>query len=187
LTDNRNAEKSVEIGVVGRPHGVRGAFRLFLYNPSSQIIQTVESVRLAPKEPGAAPSEHRVAAVSRAGKHCIVSLEGFERREQAEEITGARLLVPRSALPHPEDGEVYVEDLMGIDVFQGPLRLGSVAGSREQGGVEVLSVVGESDEIQIPLVTDFVVAIDLAGGRMEVENTDDLPRTPRHARSAERV
>lgn len=175
--------------MVGRPHGVRGAFHLFLHNPSSSAIQTVGSVQIARRGdgPGSPPSEHRVAAVSRSGRRCVVALEGFDRREQAEGLAGARLLVRRSALPRLEDGEVYVADLIGLEVFQAGARLGAIASSREQGGVEVLLVRGEAEEIEIPFVEGFVAAVDVAGGRLEVENTDDLPRAPLRPRSEGRV
>ncbi len=187
MAEKRNSEKRVELGVVGRPHGVKGAFRLSLHNPASKFLTTGGRVELDTTRDGGPLSEHRIAAVQRSGKHCIVSLEGIDRREQAEELTGARLLVPRDALPALEDGEFYVDDLMGIDVWQAGRLLGAIVESREQGGIEVVRVRGEDGDIEIPLVDEFVVSIDVRGGRVEVRDTEDLPHSERPPRSGDRV
>jgi 16S rRNA processing protein RimM len=181
LTGNASAERSVEIGVVGRPHGVRGALHVFLHNPASGLLDEVESVALA-----AAGSEsavaYRVVDARRAGNGRVLFLEGVERRDQAEALNGARVLVDRSALPPPAEGEYYVADLIGLEVRAGGAAIGTVVASRAQGGVEVLSVRGATHDVEIPFVADFVVAIDLEAARIEVRDVDDLPRTPRRPR-----
>jgi 16S rRNA processing protein RimM len=187
LTDNSNAEKSVEIGVIGRPHGVKGAFRLFLHNPSSNILQKGKSVRIVFAKDGAHPSERRIAAVQRSGKHCVIALDGVDRRELAEQLTGARLHVLRSELPDLDENEFYVEDLLGLEVWENEKRLGAIVGSRDQAGVEVLFVVEGEVEIEMPLIDDFIVHIDLAGRRLEVRDTGDLPRSVHRTRSSEGV
>jgi 16S rRNA processing protein RimM len=175
LSEKDSAEKSVEIGVVGRPHGLRGALHIFLHNPASEILCEVESVALAAK--GADAVRYRVAEVRRAAKSCIVALEGVDSRERAEALTGARVHVPRAALPRLDAGEYYVADLIGLEVRQAGTRLGAVTGSRAQGGIEVLSVHGEECEIEVPFVADYVVEVDLPAARIEVRDTDDLPKT----------
>jgi len=186
LTGNGNEERSVEIGVIGRPHGVRGSLHVFLYNPTSEILSEIESVRIAVAGSGVAPS-YRVAAASGAGKRCVITLEGVDRREQAEALNGARILVPRSALPRLDDGEYYIDDLIGLAVRSAGLPIGTVISSRAQGGIEVLTVRGEACDVEVPLVADYVVGVDLAAGRIEVKDIDDLPRTALPARRDEGV
>ena len=182
MIENGNAKGSVEIGVVGRPHGVQGALHVFLHNPASEILNMVGEVRLAAS--GAATgSSYRVLAVHRAGKHCILALEGVDSREQAEALNGTRVLVPRSALPHLGAGEYYVHDLIGLEVRSKGRVVGTVFSSRAQHGIEVLTVRGDAHDVEIPLVDDFIVVIDLPAARIEVKDIDDLPR---HARSARR-
>ena len=166
--------------MIGRPHGIRGAVHVFLHNPASEILTEVERVVIAPGKADAAT--YRVAEVRRTGKSCVLALEGVDDRNRAEALTGARVLVPRSALPSLGEGEYYVEDLMGLEVRSAGELLGTVTGSRAQGGVEVLAVRGEAYDVEVPLVEEYVVAIDLAAARIEVKGTDDLPRSARAAR-----
>ena len=180
MSEGNSAEKHVEIGVVGRPHGVRGAVHVFLHNPASEILEGIQSVVLVAG--GAGARTYRLADVRRAGKGSIVAFAGVERREEAEKLTGARVQVPRSAFPRLEAGEYYVADLMGLEVSAEGRRIGTVVESRSQGGVEVLTVRGEGYDLEVPLVVDYVVAIDVAAGRLEIRGAEDLPRTAHAAR-----
>jgi 16S rRNA processing protein RimM len=181
LNGNSSADRRVEIGVVGRPHGVRGSLHVFLHNAASSILEEVESLELAAADSGIA-SSYRVVAAGRAGKQHVVTLEGVGTREAAEALNGHRILLPRSALPRLDDGEYYVDDLMGLEVCSAGLPVGTVISSRAQGGIEVLTVRGDVYDIEVPLVADYVVGIDLAAARIDVGSIDDLPRTERPAR-----
>lgn len=178
------AGRLVEIGIVGRPHGVRGELRVHLHNPGSEVIGRADPVYLL-RNPGGEPVVRRIEGVRQGPRCVLVSLEGADSRELAAELKGARLLVPRSVLPPPEEDEFYVDDLPGVEVRVGAVRLGVVSGSREQGGVEVVTVDvdagtgGDPEEIQIPLAEEFVERLCLDEGLLVVRDIDDLPRHPR--------
>jgi 16S rRNA processing protein RimM len=177
LSEKGSAIRRVEIGVVGRPHGIRGALHVFLHNPASSILEEIDHVLVALA--GADPEELGIAEARRAGKGNVVVFAGVGSREQAERLTGARLSVPREALPPLDEGEYYVDDLMGLEVREGGRSIGHVAGSRAQGGIEVLTVRADAHDVDMPLVADYIVEIDLAGRRIEARGTDDLPRSAR--------
>ena len=168
-------ERLVELGVVGRPHGVRGEVRVFLHNSGSDILQTVEQVLIESEE--GSPRSFGIASVRDAGKHQLVGLVGVTSRDAAEQLKGARLLLPRDQLPRLEEGELYVDDLIGLEVMCENRVLGTVRESREQGGIEVLTVAAEGEEIEIPLVERYVVTVAVDRGRIEVRDVEELPRT----------
>ena len=171
-----NADHLVEIGVVGRPHGIRGALRVFLYNQSSSLLYDIDKVLLRTVD-ASAPVSSEILNYVAAGKRGTLTLRGIENRAEAEKWTGARLLVDRRVLPDVDDGGFYVEDLMGIEVFCGDNRVGKVKSSREQGGVEVVTVIDDSQELEIPLVDEFVQKLDIEGDRLTVRDIENLPRT----------
>jgi 16S rRNA processing protein RimM len=173
----RQNERLVELGVVGRPHGVRGEVRVFLHNSDSDILREVEHVLLDCER--GAPRTYAITSVRATGKHQLVGLEGVTSREAADRLKGARLLLPREQLPPLDEGELYVDDLIGLDVVCENRVLGAVRASREQGGVEVLTVVAGDEEIEIPLVEQYVVEVSLEQARIEVRDVDQLPRNER--------
>jgi 16S rRNA processing protein RimM len=95
----------LEVGRIGRPHGLRGEVLV--------VLSTDRDERLAP---GARLSSERGDLVVRASRRhqdrWIVSFEGRDTREQAEELRGAALL----AEPLDDPAELWVHELVGADV-----------------------------------------------------------------------
>lgn len=166
----------VELGKIGRPHGVRGEMRLFLHNPSSELVFHLDEFWIAPDE-HATPVSYGIRSVKDSAKFFILSLKGVQHRDAAQTLCGHRVYVPRDLLPTLDNGEFYVNDLIGIVVTHNTdgTCLGRIVGSREQGGIEVVTVSDDSREIQIPIVDDFVVDLDVDGKTMTVRDVEDLP------------
>ena len=179
LIDNhsRNTCCFVELGKIGRPHGVRGDVRLFLHNPDSELIYSLDRLLLFSEssvnnEAGAAYS---IRGVKDGVRFLILSLENVSSREQARQLNGMVAKIPREMLPELDDGEFYVADLIGLNVVCNGEFIGVIVDSRAQGGIEVITVENDLREIQIPVVDDYVVRSDIAGGVFEVQNIVDLP------------
>jgi 16S rRNA processing protein RimM len=106
------------------------------------------------------------------GDAIVALLEGIRAREDAAKWRGARIAVPRAALPPAGAGEVYLTDLIGLAVVNREnARLGRVVGLIETGAHPVVRVAGEASAAErlIPLVPAYVDAIDLAAARMVVD------------------
>jgi 16S rRNA processing protein RimM len=104
----------------------------------------------------------------------VARLEGLDQREEAALWRGAAIGVPRASLPAPGEGEFYLRDLIGLAVVnRSGVALGRVDGVLDVGQHPVLRVVNErspdQDEQLIPVVSAYVDAIDIAGGRIVVD------------------
>jgi 16S rRNA processing protein RimM len=91
----------------------------------------------------------------------LVKFEGIASREDAAQLTGRELRIPRAALPPLGDGEFYVEDLVGCVVqdVQGQI-IGTVSGIYWNGAHDVMTL--SDDERLIPVVPHFLVSVDLS-------------------------
>ena len=170
------SDQLVEIGVLGRPHGVRGALRVFLHNQGSTLLEELEKVLVA-----GADGETDVLEITHfqpGPKHGIARFAGVNSRQGAEELKGALLLVPREMLPPLDEGEFYAGDLIGMNVATKTGPRGTVTASRDSGGIEIVTVTDGETEIEIPLVETFVVDLDIPARKLLVRDIDELPRTP---------
>lgn len=166
-------DRFVEIGVVGRPHGVDGKIRIYLHNPESTALLDCSRVFL---DTGTGPVPRCISRLQES-THCLAgSVDGCSSRNDAENLRGAKILVSREDLPDLEDGEFYVDDLIGLEGWDGDRLLGQVVASRVQGDVEAVTVKNAEFELGIPMVDDYVVRVDLASGRILFRDTDLLPR-----------
>ena len=104
----------------------------------------------------------------------LVRVDGIATREQAQELTGVRLYVDRSALPETEDeDEFYHADLIGLraELADGSL-YGTVKAIYDFGGGDVLEIRTAGGPLEmLPFSKACVPVVDVRGGRIVV----DLP------------
>lgn len=180
------SDRLIEVGVIGRPHGVRGEVRVFLYNSTSDILDLFSTITLQHK------NGHRDYVIENArptNAGYLIAFQGVHSKDEALMLNGAKILLPREALPPPDPDEFYVADLIGLEVWQEGELLGEIFSSREQGGIEVINVRSRGVELEIPVVEQYIADIQIGNGRILVRDTNELPRVRRRERgkSDERV
>jgi 16S rRNA processing protein RimM len=100
----------------------------------------------------------------------LAKLAGIESREQALALKGARVSVPREALPAPEPGRFYWSDLVGLEVVNAQgLVLGVVKGMFSNGAHDVMELGSDARARLVPFVPAVVKHVDLEGRRVEVD------------------
>jgi 16S rRNA processing protein RimM len=162
--------ESVAVGRVLRPHGVRGEVAVQVlsdvpgrFDPGSRVVGVREG----------APSVTLVVAASRPHKTgAVVRFEGFEDPDQAEELRGLDLEVPRSQVPPAPPGTYYQYELLGClcrhQGEEGEELLGRVVEVVEDGGGLMLIVAGEGRRVPVPFVQAFLREVDVAAGRIDL-------------------
>jgi 16S rRNA processing protein RimM len=142
----------VEVGRVGRPHGLDGSFVVEQasddperFAPGAQVFVNGEAAT--------------VAGSKRAGGRLVVRLDREAER-------GAALAVPREALHQTAEGEYYVVQLVGLDVQeQGGGSLGRVQDVAPGVANDALEL---DSGLALPLVEDCVLSVDLERGLIVV-------------------
>jgi 16S rRNA processing protein RimM len=142
----------VQVGRVGRPHGLDGSFVVEDASEDPERFATGARVYMG-------GHLAKVEGSQRAGGRLVVRLDREAQR-------GALLQVPREELPTPGDDEYYVFQLVGLEVEEeGGRRLGRVQDVAPGVANDVLELdTGTS----LPLVEDCVLSVDLGGGRILV-------------------
>lgn len=159
--------KTVLIGVILGPHGVRGEVRIKSFTADPTAITRYDPVLDA--------SGRRLDVTWIGQKKDIfqAKLGGVSERTAAERLKGTRLFTPRSALPPLPEEEFYYQDLMGLRVEDRDGRFwGVVRDVINFGAGDILEVAGpEIMPLLLPFTQRVVPEIRLAEGRMIV----DLP------------
>ncbi len=171
----------VVLGVVTRPHGVRGELRVHLHNPDSELLFERERVLV---RTGDGEREVGIDAIRRGPKGAVLLwLEGVRGREAAEALRGAELCIPRSELPAPGEDEWYHVDLVGLEVRDREGRpRGEVVAVVPYPTVDALRVRGDDGEREVPMVEQWLVSVDVAGGAVVVDGLEELPLEPKGRR-----
>jgi 16S rRNA processing protein RimM len=118
----------------------------------------------------------KVNAGRRQGKTVVAKLAGCNDRSAAEELVGAVISVPRSALPESTvPGEYYWADLVGLSVETvDGVDLGRIGHLFETGSNDVMVVQGDRERL-VPYIWGQVVReVDLEAGVMRVDWDPDF-------------
>jgi 16S rRNA processing protein RimM len=169
-------EATLEVGIVVKPHGIRGAVKVRLHSGEPAVLDRREQLVLR-----VAGAERAVPfrVVGLAADGLLLQLQGVASREAAEELRGAAILVERAKLPPLQEGEYYYADLVGCRVEdEGGCFLGTVHRVFSAGAGDVLVVRDERSERMIPLVDDWVRSVDLEARRIQVVGVDSFEPSP---------
>ena len=164
----------IELGVIVKPHGVRGEIRVHVFNPESTLLQELAEVFLIGEE-GEEPSLVEVESTRPGPKALLMQLAGVGSREDAEALRGYTLCVPREALPALEEGEYYHADLIGLEAFDGAEAIGKVVDVIDYPSAECLKIERSGGYIEVPMLPRWLDRVDLEGGRVHLKAVDDIP------------
>lgn len=145
----------VELGYIAGVFGVRGEVRLHLHNPESSLFDAPLEVTLS--KDGVARVARITLRTGASGGKLVARIDGVEDRNAAEELKGSTLAVPESMLPELDEGEYYLSEVVGMDVYEGDVRVGEVIAVHSTGPVEVFELDGER---YLPSTRDRLLGID---------------------------
>jgi 16S rRNA processing protein RimM len=151
----------IVIGVVVAPHGVRGTLRVRALGPGRHLREGTKPV--------VAGMRRRISAARQTPKGFLLVLEGVESRTDAKLLGGEELLLDREELDTPEEGEFYVDDLIGLTAVNDAGEVvGKVMDTYETAAHEILVVreEGDSQDLYLPFTLEHVPEVDLRAGRV---------------------
>ena len=169
---------AIEVGRIADAWGIKGWFKVLPYSASPEALFSCKRWFLQPAERGARHFDGTVLLrILQAREHTdsvVASAEEVPDRNTAEMLKGARIFVPRSSFPTPQDNEYYWVDLIGLEVFNREgLSLGQVRDLLQTGPQTVLVLAAEQDgetlERLIPFVSAYIDSVSLADRRIVVD------------------
>jgi len=156
----------VEIGRLGRPHGLEGEQGLTPCTLTDQELLALGSFLW--RGPDGSNRTLTLATARSANQRMLVRFTEATNREGASALTNGRLYVERERLPDPGPGVAYNFQLIGLDVVTEEGRqVGTVAEIWPTPAHPVLVVHGQG-EVLIPSIPEFVKAVSLEERRITV-------------------
>lgn len=166
------------VGVIVGAHGVRGALRV-----KSFTIQPTDLVAYGPVEAEDGKRQFQPTLLGESQKGVVlIKLDGVDDRNAAEALKGTKLMVPRAALPEPEEEEFYYSDLIGLRAeLQDGTLLGKVKAVFDFGGGDVVEIKGPNGAVMYPFTRAVVPVVDISGGRLVIDPPAEIEALPDQA------
>jgi len=154
------------IGKILRAHGVRGEVRVLPHTDNPKRFSWLEEVYVGERD----PKPIAIEGVRFHKELVLLKLVGYDFRDQTDTLKGEMLLVPMENAIPLEDGEYYLFQLLGLDVYTDEdQHLGVLKDVIETGANNVFVVNGEGKkDILLPDTKEVVTEIDFDNGRLTV-------------------
>lgn len=173
------SSRPILLGVIGRPHGVRGFVRV--------TSHTADPSALAEYGPlsDAAGRGFTLRWMGEGIAEVFEVIDGkpvrITDRTAAERLTNTRLFIERDRLPAPEPDEYYLADLTGLTVVDAAAAaVGVVSAVHDYGAGAILEIAHDDGGAWlVPFTTACVPEVDIAAGRITIVPPDaiDVPDT----------
>jgi 16S rRNA processing protein RimM len=157
----------LSVGRIAGVFGVRGELKCDPTNAGRMLFSPGEMLRAA-----LADGDSETLTLQSVREHqgrLLVRFEHFDSVEEAETLKGATLYASRDRITL-QPGEFLDADLVGCDVYDRSNPIGTVERVEHYPASEMLVVRGRL----IPMIDEFVKAIDVAKKRIDAELPEGL-------------
>ena len=166
-----NAE--LRIGVVIKTHGIRGEVKVYPTTDFPERFSDLEEAALV------RAGERRTVKIEQARYFknlVILKFGGIDDISEAECWKGADIYIPREEGVELAEGEYYIADIIGMEVFSDTgERVGTVRDVMETGANDVYLVQRENaKDLMLPAIRECILDTDIVNNRMTVHIMDGL-------------
>ena len=167
-----DGSKLICVGALAGAFGVKGEVRLksFTSNPND-----IENYAPLLTENGDKCFE--IVVTGRLKNGLAARLSGIVNKEQADDLKGTKLFVPRDRLPSLQEDEFYYSDLVGMIVYDtGGNKIGIVHAVVNHGAGDLLEINGEKlkTSVIIPFTKEAVPTVDIEARRIVTDPPNGL-------------
>lgn len=159
------------IGKVLKPHGVRGELRVRPLTDDPSRFSWLENVYLGEDE----LTPLTVETVRFHKELVLVKFAELDGRDNVVDLHGQLLLVAMEDAIPLEEGEYFLHQLYGLDVYSDEdVYLGKLVNIIETGANNVFEVQGEGKPILLPDIPSVITDIDFENGRLTAHILEGL-------------
>lgn len=156
-----------KIGYVSKTHGLAGEVTINTL-PECPDLNSLKSVFI---ERAGSFVPYFLKSVSVKGDKAYVRFGDVNSIDQASELKGSSLFLPKSERPRLSKGEFYNDEVVGFEVVEDETSLGRITDIMEAGPNHFLVLDYKGKEVLIPVAGPFIKSVNKSKKRITV----DLP------------
>jgi 16S rRNA processing protein RimM len=163
----------LQVGIITRPHGVRGELKVRLHNEDSTSLPQV--THLVVEDTKGVATRYEIESLRGSNKGPILALAGVHGMEAADALRGAKIWIERTAIEALSPGEYYLVDLIGCTVrFEGK-PFARVTEVRADPSVDTMVLALEAGGVsELAIVDAWVGEVSIENRTVELLSLDGL-------------
>ena len=163
----------ISVGKILNFHGVKGEAKLGYTKNKEEFLSKLQSVYIQVN------NEYKLFEISTlrfTPKCAIIKFKGIDSLNDIINYKGCLIFVEDAvARENLEEDEFLIDELVGLNVYDGEERVGSVVGVSNNGASDLLSVKTLSKNVYlVPFVKAIVLSVDMKNKRIQINNIEGL-------------
>jgi 16S rRNA processing protein RimM len=162
-----------QIGVIGKPHGIKGELRVFPTTDNPGCFASLNDVTVSTPR---GETLYEVEKARRQKDLILIKFKGVDDRNAAELLKHGRIMVPPEMVAPLSEDEYFIRDLIGVNVFTDTgEKLGIIKDVLSTGANDVYVVQpAEGKDILIPAIKGCVLSVSTDEKKMLIRLMDGL-------------
>lgn len=163
----------VSVGKILNFHGVQGEAKLGYSKNREEFLSKLKSVYV---QLGEEYKQLEIARIRFTPKCGIIKFKGIDTLNDILEYKNQLLFVDEeTAREFLEEDEFLIDELVGLDVYDGEKKVGAVVGVSNNGASDLLSVKTLNKKVSlVPFVKAIVLSVDIKNRRIKINNLEGL-------------
>lgn len=163
----------VSVGKILNFHGVQGEAKLGYSKNREDFLSELKEVYV---QDGNDYKQLEIVRIRFTPKCGIIKFKGIDSLNDILEYKNKIIFVKEeTAREHLEEDEFLIDELVGLDVYDGDKKVGAVVGVSNNGASDLLSVKTLNKNISlVPFVKALVLSVDIKGRRIQINNIEGL-------------
>jgi len=165
----------IELGRIVKPHGYKGELIIRALAEEQSALSFIPEIYV-----GTSRTDLTFLKVSNAqwtAKGWKVKLETVDSEEAVEKVRGHSIFAVRNLLPQPEEGEYYIEDLVGSEAKEAETEklIGKITGVEATGvGQDCWWIQCGERHIPVPATQHFIEKVDTPNRTVYIKNFSEV-------------
>ena len=156
----------VTIGEITKHQGNKGEVRVKPLTDFPERFEDLEKIKLSK---GRIEKKVEIENIRYHKGYVILKFVDVDDIGAAIEHKGFEIKIPKSQRYELDDDVYYMQDIVGLDVYQNQEYLGELATIMETGANDVYVVENDDNKMLLPALKDVILEVDLEEEKMLVE------------------
>lgn len=159
----------ISIGKILNFHGVKGEAKLGYTKNREEFLSQLEGVYIQDKY-------FEIENLRFTPKCAIIKFKGINSLNEIIKYKGELVFVEKTtARENLEEDEFLIDELVGLDVYDGETKVGAIVGVSNNGASDLLSIKTLNKNIAlVPFVKAIVLSVDINTRRVQINNIEGL-------------
>lgn len=166
-------KERLEVGQIVNTFGIKGFVKIYPYVNDITRFDNLKKVHIKQKKQ---ETELEIEEVKYQKNMVLVKFKGIDTVENAENLRNAYVEIERADAIPLEEGEYFIADLLGLDVYQDTgEKLGILEDIYNTGSKDIYVVKNElGKQFLLPYIDDVIKNIDIENGKITVHLIEGL-------------